>query len=123
MVHCVRCVRVRCVRSDGWWCAGGQVLLSLELKSKKVKNKPLFRRGTPVLPKDEKKEAKEDKKHLKDFLKVTDTLEKELNALVAEDNVPFHRTTRTTQAPPHTHALICEVVDRRSVRRRWGFGR
>lgn len=62
------------------------VLLSLELKSKKVKNKPLFRRGTPVLPKDEKKEAKEDKKQLKDFLKVTDTLEKELNALVAEDN-------------------------------------
>jgi hypothetical protein len=72
----------------------------LELKSKKIKNKPLFRRGTPVLPKDEKKEAKEDKKQLKDFLKVTETLEKELNALVAEDIVwplalsfspPMHR--------------------------------
>jgi WD40 repeat protein len=61
------------------------VLLTLEAQAKKLKTKPVFKRATPVSAKDEKKEAKEDKKLLKAFLKVTDTIEKELNPLVAEE--------------------------------------
>lgn len=60
-----------------------QVLSSLAVQAKKVKNKPLFRR--PEGSRDEKKECKEDKKTLKDLLKICDTIEKELNVLVTAE--------------------------------------